>query len=106
MSHGLSIARRAWRPPPLLYGRIRERLAALRAVRKPFEARECWFAVSLAEFETFLRDYPRPLEARPALNRAVGYREWVDPTLGSWPQNAVAKSRTQGRSPGYQVRLL
>jgi hypothetical protein len=75
-------------------------------MRKPFEGRECWFDVSSAEFETFLRDYPRPLEARPPLSRATSYREWVDPTFGSWPQSAVAKSRRQGRCLGYQVRAL
>jgi len=78
----------------------------MRSVRRPFDARECWFHVSSAEFEAFVRDYPRPLEARPPLNRVASYREWVDPTLGSWPQSAVAKSRTRGRCPGYQVRLL
>lgn len=40
----------------------------------------------------------------PPLDRVASYREWVDPTLGSWPQSAVAKSRTQGplpRIPGF-----
>ena len=99
-----SSARQAWRQP-VLYGRIRERLADRHARRRPFEARERWFDVSLAELTAFLRDYPRVLEVRPPLDRAATYREWVDPTLGSWPQNAVAKSRTRGRRPGHQIRL-
>jgi hypothetical protein len=60
----------------------------------------------LAEFEAFLRTYPRPLEARPPLRRKANYREWVDLTLGEWPAGAVAKSWTRGRSQGYQIRRL
>ncbi len=42
-----------------------------------------WRDVSLAEFEAFLRDYPRPLEARPSLSqRKVNFREWLDASLG------------------------
>jgi hypothetical protein len=44
-----------------------------------------WRDVSLAEFEAFLRDYPRPLQARPPLNRKANCREWLDPALGNWP---------------------
>jgi hypothetical protein len=51
---------------------------------EPFALRERWFDVSLAEFEAFLRDYPRPLEARPPLRQKANYREWVDPTIGAW----------------------
>jgi len=39
--------------------------------------------VSALEFEAFLRDYPRPLEARPPLNQKANYREWVDPSIGA-----------------------
>lgn len=69
-----------------------------------FELRETWCDVALAEFEAFLREYPRPLEARPPLARKANYREWVDPTLGHWPDNAVAKSWRRGRCLGYQIR--
>jgi len=69
-----------------------------------FEFRESWSDVSLAEFEAFLRRYPRPLEARPPLDRKANYREWVDRTLGDWPDNAVAKSWRRGRCLGYQIR--
>jgi hypothetical protein len=72
---------------------------------RPFEAREQWRDVSLAEFEMFLREYPRPLEARPPLSRKANYREWVDPALGTWPGNAVAKSWRRGGCLGYQIRL-
>jgi hypothetical protein len=56
------------------------------------------------EFALFLRAYPRALEARPPLNRKARYREWTDPTLGKWPDNAVAKCWTRGKCFGYQVR--
>ena len=72
---------------------------------QPFEQREQWRDVPREEFERFLREYPRPLEARPPLMRKANYREWVDPTLGNWPGNAVAKAWRRGGCHGYQVRL-
>jgi hypothetical protein len=36
-----------------------------------FVLRERWFDVSALEFEAFLRDYPRPLDARPPLKRVL-----------------------------------
>ena len=42
---------------------------------RTFAARENWCDVSALEFEIFLRSYPRPLEARPALHRKARYRE-------------------------------
>jgi hypothetical protein len=71
---------------------------------EPFEFRENWSDVSPGEFQTFLREYPRPLEARPPLSRKANYREWVDLSLGRWPENAVAKSWKRGRCLGYQIR--
>jgi hypothetical protein len=71
---------------------------------QPFAFREQWSDVSLAEFEAFLRGYPRPLEARPPLSRKANYREWIDRALGNWPGNAVAKSWRRGGCQGYQVR--
>ena len=56
------------------------------------------------EFDRFLRDYPRPLEPRPPLARRANYREWLDVTLGPWPDNAVAKRWTRARCFGWQVR--
>jgi hypothetical protein len=53
------------------------------------ELLESWRDVSLAEFEAFLRNYPRPLEARPPLSqRKVNFRAWLDASLGEWPDNA------------------
>jgi len=75
------------------------------AMPEPFALREHWADVSLPGFEAFLRSYPRPLEARPPLTRKANYREWVDPALGKWPGNAVAKCWTRGGCHGYQVRL-
>ena len=59
---------------------------------QPFTLHERWFDVSLAEFEAFLHDHPRPLEARPPLDQKVNFREWVDPSIGAWPGNAVGKA--------------
>jgi hypothetical protein len=71
---------------------------------RPFELRERWRDVTIAELEAFLRAYPRPLEARPPLTRKANYREWVDPALGKWPENVVAKCWTRG-GRYYQIRL-
>jgi hypothetical protein len=71
---------------------------------EPFEVRERWLDVSRLEFESFLREYPRPLEARPPLTRKANYREWIDPALGKWPGNAVAKCWRRGGCQGYQIR--
>jgi hypothetical protein len=72
---------------------------------QPFEAREHWTDVTRSEFEAFLRDYPRALETRPPLKRKANYREWLDPALGAWPGNAVAKCWTRGGCHGFQIRL-
>jgi hypothetical protein len=72
---------------------------------QPFVSREQWSDVTAAEFEAFLHAYPRPLEARPPVSRRANYREWIDPSLGQWPENAVAKSWTRGHCHGYQIRL-
>jgi hypothetical protein len=72
---------------------------------QPFTSREQWSDVSVAEFEAFLRDFPRLLETRPPLSRKANYREWVDPTLGKWPDNAVAKAWRRGGCQGYQIRI-
>ena len=71
---------------------------------QPFALREQWVDVSQLEFEAFLRDYPRPLEPRPPLTHKTRYREWLDLTLGGWPDNAVAKCWNRGRCMGWQVR--
>lgn len=95
----------AWRTV-LLRGRTRVTLAAMHAVRKSFAARERWRAVSLAQFQTYLREYPRSLEERPRVARRSAHREWTDVTLGSWPANAVAQCWTRGRNQGYQIRSV
>jgi hypothetical protein len=66
-------------------------------------ARERWRDVSATQFEAFLRDYLRPLEARPPLTRKANYREWLDATQGSWPDNPLAKTWIRGRCRGYQI---
>ena len=72
----------------------------------PFAVREQWIDVTHEQFAAFLRDYPRPLEARPPMDRRARFREWCDPALGLWPDNAVAKSWVRGSCLGYQVRVL
>jgi hypothetical protein len=81
------------------------RSAYARPMAQPFLLRERWFDLSALEFEAFLRDYPRALEPRPPLNRKANYREWIDPNIGAWPGNAVAKCWKRGRCLGYQIRL-
>jgi hypothetical protein len=76
-----------------------------RPMAERFPLRERWFDVSLPEFEAFLRDYPRPLEARPPLIRKANFREWCDAALGKWPGNSVAKCWRRGGCCGYRVRL-
>jgi hypothetical protein len=77
-----------------------------RAVRTPFEARQRWRDVSCAQFQEFLREYPRSLEERPRITRKAGHREWMDRTLGNWPANAVAKAWTRGRARTYAIRSI
>jgi hypothetical protein len=69
-------------------------------------AREQWRDVSAAEFDAFLRDYPRPLEAHPPLSHKARFREWLDTSLGSWPHSTVAKTWIRGRCRGYQILEL
>lgn len=95
----------AWRKMVVCAG-ARVTLATLRAVRKPFKARDRWREVSLAQFEAFLRKYPRPLDERPRLTHKSRHREWTDATLGSWPANAVAQCWTRGPYQGYQIRSI
>ena len=75
-----------------------------RAVFGRFQARRRWREVSSAQFDAFLRTYPRSLEQRHPICRKSAHREWMDASLGSWPANAVAKAWTRGRSRGYQIR--
>jgi len=71
-----------------------------RRMAEPFVLRERWFDVSLPEVEAFWRDYPRPLETRPPLPQKANYRDWVDPSLGAWPRNAVGKCWRRGACLG------
>ena len=41
----------------------------------------------------------------PPQNQKANFREWVDPSLGAWPGNAVGKSWKRGACLGYQIRL-
>ncbi|MBV8402888.1 MAG: hypothetical protein JO203_01730 [Gammaproteobacteria bacterium] len=77
-----------------------------RSAWRPFESRTRWREVSLAQFDDFLRAYPRLLEQRPRITRKAGHREWMDGSLGTWPANAVAKAWTRGRNPIYQIRSV
>jgi len=70
----------------------------------PFAERERWIDVTHQELEAFLRDYPRPLEARPPTGRKANFREWVDSAIGPWPHGSVAKMWVRGSCRGYQMR--
>ena len=63
-----------------------------------------WRNVTACEFEAFLQQYPRPLEAMPPPTQKACFREWLDATLGEWPASAVAKSWRRGRCTGFQIR--
>ena len=73
-----------------------------RLIAEPVILRERWSDVSALEFEAFLRDYPRPLEARPPLGQKGNYREWRDPTYAktgalierqrSWLRKCIGRS--------------
>jgi len=41
--------------------------------------------VTSLEFEAFLREYPRPLEAIPPLTQKARFREWLDAPPGASP---------------------
>ena len=69
-----------------------------------FKNGEPWRFVSAAEFEAFVRSYPRPLEAHPPLDRKANFRSYSDPTLGPWPGNIVATVNTGRRNALYGVR--
>lgn len=72
----------------------------------PWVLRERWFDVSPAEFAAFLREYPRPLELHLLLpGEQANHREWIDPTIGTRPGNAVGKSWQQGGCLRFQIRL-
>jgi hypothetical protein len=70
-----------------------------------FVLRERWFDVSLAEFAAFLREYPRPLEVHLPPGEQTNRREWLDPTIGARPGNAVGKSWEHDGCLRYQIRL-
>jgi hypothetical protein len=65
---------------------------------------ERWRYVETAEFERWLKAFPRPLEVDPPLDRKARFRGWSDPTLGSYPANVVAKMWRIGKNGGQQVR--
>jgi hypothetical protein len=87
-----------------LHGRARARLFNLARMVQSLARHKQWADVFVPEFEAFLSNYPRPLEARPPLSRKANYREWMDPTLGGWPDNVVAKIWKRGSCTGRQVR--
>jgi hypothetical protein len=61
--------------------------------------------VSAAEFDAFLRAYPRPLVADPPLDKAARFRTYSDPALGSFPRNVVAKWHAGRRNALFEIRV-
>ena len=69
--------------------------------------KQTWREVSETEFRAWLASRP-DLQVRPPLNmKHVNHREWSDLSLGSWPDNVVAKMtrRPGSRSACYQIRM-
>jgi hypothetical protein len=93
-------------PPKLSPSQVRaleERIAAQEAARVAHA--KLWRYVPPTEFEAYLREYPRPLEARPPLSAGkADYRVWIDPTLGTGLQGVVAQGC--GTCYPYEVRRL
>jgi len=83
---------------------VRETFPTLPSMVYPFAARQQWTDVTHEELVAFLREYPRPLEARPPMHRKARFREWIDLTLGPWPDGSVAKMWVRGSCRGYQIR--
>lgn len=65
---------------------------------------EPWWFITAAEFEAFIRTYPRPLEAAPPLERKANFRSYSDPSLGQWPGNVVATAHTGRTTAVFAVR--
>lgn len=63
-----------------------------------------WRFITAAEFAEFLHTYPRPLEAKPPLERKANFRSYSDPTLGVWPTNVVATSHIGRTTSVFEVR--
>jgi hypothetical protein len=61
--------------------------------------------VTSVEFEEFLRTYPRPLEPLPPLSHKALFRQWLDPTLGQFPDSVVGKSNVSRKSRLYEVLI-
>lgn len=64
-----------------------------------------WRFITAAEFEEFLFTYPRPLEAKPPLERKANFRSYSDPALGPWPGNVVATSHIGRTTSVFEVRV-
>ena len=65
---------------------------------------EPWRFITGAEFEAFLKEYPRTLEAHPPLERKANFRSYSDVTLGPWPGNVVATAHVGRSTPVFGVR--
>ena len=65
---------------------------------------DSWRFISAAEFDAFLKGYPRTLEAHPPLERKANFRSYSDATLGRWPGNVVATAHTGRSTAVFGVR--
>jgi len=65
---------------------------------------ELWRFITAAEFQAFLKDYPRPLEVHPPLERKANFRSYSDTTLGRWPANVIATAFTGRTTTVFGVR--
>jgi hypothetical protein len=59
--------------------------------------------VTAAEFDAFVRAYPRALDIRPPLQQKARFRVYCDPSLGSFPENIVAKWHAGRRNALFEI---
>lgn len=63
-----------------------------------------WRVVSEADFEAFLRDFPRLLTVDPPLTQRARFRRYLDPTLGAWPDWQVATVHLAHQTTVHVIR--
>ena len=70
--------------------------------------RQTWREVSEPEFHSWLASRTELVVRPPLTTKNVNHREWSNLSLGTWPENVVAKMtrRPRGKGACYQIRVL